>query len=377
MNPRWQQRAARTVDWGMCALMNTVQRRHHLAANSFAELERYICECEALAPESFFALPALDFEAPSITLGDIPPALWSNEQAASVLAQHPCAGTAAAAGGLDLPYAGNADLHFERGTRDHSSLLRWESPVRTAFPENNRTCVRFFPTADGRSAPTVLMLHALMSASDLGYRLWARRFNERGWNACFVHLPYHYSRRPRGYLNGELAISADLVRTAQALRGGVIELRQLMKLLRARGWCSGEFGLWATSYGGWIGALLLSVESAFRFVALMAPIVNVEHAIWRSSAAVRLRRELARHGILPALVARHFHLTSPLHHRPLCGGEQVLLAAGDFDRVALAEDIEGLHTRWRGSELLRVPQGHFGYQMMPAVFARLAERGLL
>ena len=64
-------------------------------------------------------------------------------------------------------------------------------------------------------APTVLMLHALASASDKGYRLWARRFNAAGWNACFVHLPYHYSRVPPGYHNGELAITPDLVRTAQ------------------------------------------------------------------------------------------------------------------------------------------------------------------
>ena len=93
------------------------------------------------------------------------------------------------------------------------------------------------------------MLHALMSASHVGYRRWAADFNARGWNACFIHLPYHYSRTPRGYFNGELAITADLVRTAEGLRQGVSELRQLMAWLRGLG-CE-EFGLWASSYGGW------------------------------------------------------------------------------------------------------------------------------
>src|SRR6266446_4160718 len=152
-------------------------------------------------------------------------------------------------------------------------------------------------------------LHALMSASHIGYRRWAARFNELGWNACFVHLPYHYSRVPRGHWNGELAITADLIRNAEGLRQGVIEVRQLIGALRERG-CN-EFGVLGTSYGGWIGALLAMVERDLRFVALMAPIVNVEHAIWQNPGTAFMRRELRRAKIAPELVARHFHLSSP------------------------------------------------------------------
>ncbi len=219
------------------------------------------------------------------------------------------------------------------------------------------------------------MLHALMSASDIGYRRWAADFNARGWNACFVHLPYHYSRAPRGHWNGELAVTADLVRNAEGLRQGVVELRQLMALLRA--WGGREFGLWASSYGGWIGALLASVERDFRFVALMEPIVDVEHAIWTSPTGAALRRELRRWKIEPAVVARHFPLVSPLHGAALCGAERVVLCAGTYDLIAPARDIAELHARWRGSELLHVAQGHFGYRMMPAVWARLGARGLI
>ena len=56
------------------------------------------------------------------------------------------------------------------------------------------------------------MLHAARAHvyESIGYRRCADRFNELGWNACFLQLPYHYSRVPRGYWNGELAITADL-----------------------------------------------------------------------------------------------------------------------------------------------------------------------
>ena len=173
---------------------------------------------------------------------------------------------------------------------------------------------------------------------------------------------------------GELAITADLIRNAEGLRQGVIEVRQLIAALRARG-CR-DFGVLGTSYGGWIGALLAMVEKDFRFVALMAPIVNVGHAIWANRASVFMRRELRRANLDPALVARHFHLSSPLHNEPLCSADRVLFVAGEFDLVARLSDIEAIHEKWRGSELLRVPQGHFGYRMMRDTIARLKARGL-
>lgn len=317
----FKRRMDSAFDLVLCAMMNGIQMRHHLPPGSRALLEKYVAECDAMTPEQFYEVPPADI--------------------------------AASNGG---------------------TTLRWSSPVRTDFAENNTTHADFYPCDRGWSAPTVFMLHALMSTSDKGYREWAKKFNARGWNACFIHLPYHYSRVPRGYFNGELAIGPDLVRTGQGLRQGVIELRQLMRHLRARG--SPGFGLWATSYGGWIGALLSFVERDFRFLALMSPIVNVGHAVWKSPAAIWLRSQLSKHGITPALVARHSHLTSPLRRTPLCGGDRAILAAGLHDLTVLPEDMGQLHKNWRGSELLTVPQGHFGYRIMPETFRRLVERGL-
>jgi pimeloyl-ACP methyl ester carboxylesterase len=271
-------------------------------------------------------------------------------------------------------YASPHDDNLAKALKNGHATIAWRSPIKTEFPANNIAHADFFPTGRSRSAPTVFILHALMSASRIGYRRCAERFNELGWNACFVHLPYHYSRVPRGYWNGELAITCDLIRNAEGLRQGVIELRQLMSALRERG--SGEFGVLATSYGGWIGALLAMVERDLRFVALMAPIVNIEHAIWKSPAGRSIRRELRRANIEPCLVSRHFHLSSPMHNLPLCDPARVLFVAGEFDSIAPLEQIEAIQQKWRGSELLRVRQGHFGYRMLRDTIARVKQRGL-
>jgi 1-acyl-sn-glycerol-3-phosphate acyltransferase len=318
-----QRLSAKAVDSLICTSMNLLQARHRLHARSREEMERYVTECEKLTAHEYYAAPS------------------------------------------------NGDLATAIG---NGASVMWPSPIETKFPVNNIARADFFRSARGWGAPTIFILHALMSATHFGYRRLAARLNELGWNACFVHLPFHYSRVPRGYWNGELAITADLIRNAEGLRQGVMEVRQLMAALRERN-CH-EFGLLGTSYGGWIGALLAVVEQDFRFVALMAPIVNVEHAIWENPAAWFMRRELRRANIESSLVARHYHLSSPLHNQPLCDPARVLFVAGEFDLIVRSEHIHAIHQKWHGSELLRVRQGHFGYRMMRETIARLKERRL-
>jgi hypothetical protein len=187
-----------------------------------------------------------------------------------------------------------------------------------------------------------------------------------------MHLPFHYSRVPPGHWNGELAVTADLKRIAEGIRQGVIEIRQLLQALRAQG--GTEFGLLATSYGGWIGALVATLERQLRFVSLMAPIVDAHHALWESSAAVTMRFHLRRAGIEPELIAPHYRLSSPVHANPAIDPSRVLFVSGEFDLIARPQDIETLQTKWRGSELLRVAQGHFGYRMMRETFQHLQPR---
>jgi 1-acyl-sn-glycerol-3-phosphate acyltransferase len=315
--------AASRIDGFLCASINFLHTRHRLNECSRDEMERYVEECERLNAQQYYASPN--------------------------------------------------DNTLVEAVKNGRATIEWRSPIQTQFAANNIAHADFFPSERGRSAPTVLILHALMSTSPVGYRRCAEHFNELGWNACFIQLPYHYSRVPRGYWNGELAITCNLIRNAEGLRQGVMELRQLMSALRECG--SGEFGVLAMSYGGWIGALLAMVERDLRFAALMAPIVNIEHAIWESPAARSIRRELRSANIEPSLVARHFHLSSPIHNVPLCDSARILFVAGEFDSIAPLEQLETIQQKWRGSELLCVRQGHFGYSMLRETIKRLKERG--
>lgn len=252
--------------------------------------------------------------------------------------------------------------------------ISWHSPASSVaeFPENGRARVILYRVCP--DAPTVIMLHALMSVSDTGYNFWARRFNALGWNAAFVHLPFHYSRRPRGHLNGELCFTADLILTAETVRQAVVEVRQLMVWLRAQG--GREFGLLGSSYGGWVATLLASLEPNLRFLALLAPMVNAAHALYEGPTSWAIRGQLMQAGLDRALLDRHAHLSSPMQAPPAGDVvERTVIVGGAFDRIVRLADLAALREAWAFSELITVPQAHFGYGMIPKAVAWLGARG--
>jgi pimeloyl-ACP methyl ester carboxylesterase len=303
------------ADSACCHLINFINWRLPDRTSSPAELAKYVARCRSLTRQEFYS-------------------------------KEPIKG-----------------LHIE------PAFLSWSSPVQSGFSKNDIARARVFLSRQGWSAPAVLFLHALMSASDFGYQRTARRFNQMGWNAVLVHLPFHYTRVPSGYLNGALALTSELIRNAETIRQAVMETRQLLELLRTYG--ADRFGLIATSYGGWIGSLLLSLEEDFEFAALLQPVVDIEEAIWNSPAALAIRSRLRRHLIEPGISRQHAHLSSPFDQKPLVDPRRIHLLAGEFDQIVPVKTLQSLAETWDVQNFEIVPQGHFGYVAMNRVLRRL------
>jgi len=315
MRQLWERSVAAAVDGAMCAAMNFLQRRQNRHAPTWEEFTGYLAEHAQVTREDFYHAPPL------------------------------------------------------AGLKEEGGWLEWDSPRPSGVAANDRARVRLYLCQGGITAPTVLILHSLMSANDSGYVKLARWFNTRGWNAAFPHLPFHYSRVPSGAMNGELAVTANLVRNAQNIQQCVVELRQFMALLRSRG-CE-EFAVVATSWGGWNGSLLSFVEPDLRFLALIQPIVDLEHATWGNPISVSMRRYLLSQGYVPGRFLEHSHLSSPLHGVPLCSGERCLITGGLYDAISPIGQLRELQKRWPGSRLIEVAQGHFGYRAMRATLPEI------
>jgi dienelactone hydrolase len=252
----------------------------------------------------------------------------------------------------------------------HEGRLTFATPYPGEDAANNRAAFDFFPCREGWTAPTMLLAHGLMSVSDIGYRRWARRLNARGWNAVFVHLPYHYSRRLPRHFHGELCITGDLLRNANGLRQSVVECRVVLQQLQRKG---GQlFGGWGTSYGGWIMALLGCFEPLLQRLVLVEPILNVDNAIWKAPSSIALRAALRKVGLTPEDTAESMRLVCPGKLQPQLPGRHMIMIAGAYDRVAPPADIEELARRWDNAHFACFPQGHVGYTLMPESF-RMAQ----
>lgn len=310
---------AQTVDWASFGFINALQVRARSGRHDAAAMEAYIDRFKGWSLEEFYRIPD-EYQ------------------------------------GEDLPAEGT---------------FHCASPIQSGVDENDHIHFDFWPGPRGWGSPVMFMLHGVMSVSDVGYRMWARKLNEFGWSAIFFHLPYHYGRTPRGALSGEMALTANLIRTSEGIRQAVVELRWVIRELKKKG--VPHIGLWGTSYGGWIASLLAVLESSVSTAWLLEPIVDIDWAIWESPATRTLQKQLARRGIARDLVRRHIPLVCPSFHQPKLDPGKIQLMGGTFDRIAPPSSIQSLQKTWKGSHYAELRQGHVGYQLMPESL-RLAQQ---
>src|SRR5258706_7283925 len=98
-----------------------------------------------------------------------------------------------------------------RGT--HADFLRFTSPVKTPYPENDLANARWFP-ARGRRA-VVLLPH--WNADALAYNSLCRTLNWMGIAVLRLSLPHHDIRRPAESHPAAYAASANICPTMDAM----------------------------------------------------------------------------------------------------------------------------------------------------------------
>lgn len=306
----WNHSRYQSMDYVLYAMMNSIQWRLRHEVTSRDLLEAYLKECASLNRSDFYGAEPME------------------------------------------------DFSF----RKNCSSLQWKSPLLSDHVENNQAQALFFPASyKSDTAPTLIILHSLMSASDYGYRRIAKQMNQQGWNVLFPHLPFHYSRKPKNYPQGSLAITADLIRNGETLRQAVKEMRQLIHWARNEG--SEKITLLGTSYGGWIASLLMSVEPV-DFSILLQPITDIHYATFESPLSYVMASLLKKEGITRDHLDQHAHLTAPTYGKPLCNPEHLFIIGGCYDKISPPNQLRHCSECWKGSIYHEVQQGHFGYHAM-------------
>lgn len=270
--------------------------------------------------------------------------------------------SAAVCGSVDtLP----ADL-FARDPEDEPVLpVRASASARVELwtdPTSDWSATRV-RAASRQRAPAVVVLHGWLAVGlqMTALRALMRPLRSDGVELWYPWLPFHGPRTPPGSVSGVDCLSADMPRTALAIRRGVIETLELTRWLRARGQPVAIVGV---SLGGWIAALSATEAAEFERVVLYTPVVDPARSFAESPLVGHIRAGLAASSVPPELTAELLARVAPIRRPLRVPRNQVLLLGARHDNVVAPDSLRDAADLW-GCRLEWLEAGHITAQWSP------------
>jgi hypothetical protein len=236
--------------------------------------------------------------------------------------------------------------------RPHAAIAENPEPVEVEVPVERWR-------HDGVPAATVLAIHGFTMGTPRidSVVLMASHWYRAGLDVALVTLPHHGVRTPDGArFSGESFAVPHVSRLAEAVRQASFELLALRRWLAAdRGAPTGALGL---SLGGYLTALMASLDSELAFAVPMAPPVCIGDLAWRF-----FERSSRRSDAVPPIFGRldlreAFRVHSPLAHGPAIPKERLLIVAGRGDRIVPPEHPQSLYLHWGAPDIHWFNGGH-------------------
>src|SRR5262249_53004772 len=148
----------------------------------------------------------------------------------------------------------------------------------------------------------------------------------------------------------------DLVRTNEAFAQAIYELRALMRWLGAEG--TGPVGAFGMSLGGYMTALLASVEPELAFAVPMIPLTSLADMMWSEGEGEPRLASATEHGWSLAGPQDFFAVHAPLSRAPLVPPAGRLIIAALGDRICPPAHAAALWRHWGQSRIHWYPGGH-------------------
>jgi len=179
------------------------------------------------------------------------------------------------------------DLALERKVRGtEADFLRFTSPVRTPFPENNLVNARWFPTRGKRAV--VLLPH--WNSDAVAYTGLCRVLNLIGISVLRISMPYHDIRMPAETRRADYAVSANIGRTLDACRQAVIDIRCCFDWLESRGY--NRLGIVGTSLGSCYAFLAGAHDPRIRVAVFNHASTYFADVVWHGQSTRHIREGL-------------------------------------------------------------------------------------
>jgi dienelactone hydrolase len=240
------------------------------------------------------------------------------------------------------------------GSEDDSfdKLIRFQSPIRSGDPTNDRVALAWYIARDEqgnpRTAPAVIVVHESGRSMPAG-RLFARGLQTKGIHAFLIRLPYYGERR------GEKDRSRTNMQVA--FRQGIADVRRARDVVAALPHVAPEnISVQGTSLGGFVAALAGSLDGAFAHTFIVMAGGDLFDMIMHGERdTAKLRRSLLEQGLTNEELRAIFWPVEPIRLAHRLDANRTWLYSATSDQViparnalalAKAARLVGEHHQW-------------------------------
>ena len=259
----------------------------------------------------------------------------------------------------------------ENGEIPRAQYLRFTSPERTPYPENDLVNARWFPVPEhkDRSRPRqAIVVLPQWNADAFSHNALCTIFNRMGISALRLSKPYHDIRRPTELERSDYAVSANVGRTLSACRQAVVDIRCCIDWLEEQGY--EQFGVLGTSLGSCYAFLASAHDKRIRVNAFNHASTSFGDVVWAGQSTRHIRQGLEEAGLTQERMRALWSAVSPMSYYEKFAGaaaggpdKKVLLVYADYDltfpREYSLQVLDAFKRHGLNFEARVLPCGHY------------------
>ena len=248
-----------------------------------------------------------------------------------------------------------------------AQFLRFTSPARTKYPENDTVNARWYPEpaqAGGRRRRQAIIVLPQWNADAFSHNALCSMFNRFGIAGLRLSKPYHDIRRPAELERSDYAVSSNIGRTIAACRQAVVDIRACIDWLQMQGY--EQFGVLGTSLGSCYAFIAAAFDPRLQVCAFNHASTWFGDVVWTGQSTRHVRAAFERNGLTQDDVRAIFTGISPMSVMNRFAVErtrQSLVVHATWDLTFLREFSQDLleNFRRRGVNFVSrvLPCGHY------------------
>jgi hypothetical protein len=211
----------------------------------------------------------------------------------------------------------------ETGELEAADFLRFTSPVRTIYPENDQVNARWYPAhpetqreASSKDHPAkpkqAMIVMPQWNADAFSHNALCTLFNRFGISCLRLSKPYHDIRRPAELERSDYAVSSNVGRTTQACRQAVVDIRSCIDWLEQQGYS--QFGVLGTSLGSCYAFIAAAFDPRLQVCAFNHASTWFGDVVWTGQSTRHIRAAFEDAGLDQDQVRQIFSIVSPMSY---------------------------------------------------------------